>query len=333
MTSPIRRKLAWSHGDHVGDAEARTRAGPRARRGSRSRAARRRGPRRGRGGERSAAPTCTSTVGRVVAAADRPAAHARPRVRRHRRRDRRDVRHVAGRRLRLGREPRHLRHVLPLPHRPRAHVRADADPRRRPRRRLRRVRRRAGVGDLAERPREAAARDRDAAGAVRQRRLRDERRRISRGARSPSSAAARSGSSAIAIARASPAPPRASPPTARRSGSALAEHDGRGRDVNVDETADDVAAWFLRAERGHGIDVVFEMSGAVAGDRRRVPDRAQRRPRDPVRHPVAPGRDRRRRVADLQEPRRARRQRPRRSSRRGTGRAGCSRAASSTCGR
>ena len=38
----------------------------------------------------------------------------------------RNVRHVATRRLRLGREPRHLRRLLPLPHRPRAHVRADA---------------------------------------------------------------------------------------------------------------------------------------------------------------------------------------------------------------
>ena len=43
-----------------------------------------------------------------------------------------NVRHVAEGRLRLGREPRHLRHLLPLPHGSRAHVRAHADPRRRP---------------------------------------------------------------------------------------------------------------------------------------------------------------------------------------------------------
>ena len=54
-----------------------------------------------------------------------------------------------------------------------AHVRADADPRRRPRRRLRRLRRDSRLGRLAERPLEAPARDRLPAGAVRQRRLRD----------------------------------------------------------------------------------------------------------------------------------------------------------------
>ena len=79
------------------------------------------------------------------------------------------------RRLRLRREPHHLRRLLPVPDRPRAHVRAHAHPRRRPRRRVRPLRRRARVGDLAERPHEAAARDRHAPGAVRQRRLRDQR--------------------------------------------------------------------------------------------------------------------------------------------------------------
>ena len=44
----------------------------------------------------------------------------------------RNVRHVERRGLRVGREPRYVRHVLPLPDGPGAHVRADADPRRRP---------------------------------------------------------------------------------------------------------------------------------------------------------------------------------------------------------
>ena len=84
----------------------------------------------------------------------------------------RNVRHTSGR-FRFRREPCDLRDVLRVPHGAGAHVRADADPRRRPGRRLRRVRRRPGVCDLAQRPHEAPAGDRNAAGAVRERRLRD----------------------------------------------------------------------------------------------------------------------------------------------------------------
>src|SRR5207248_3313925 len=47
-----------------------------------------------------------------------------------------------------------------------------------------------------------------------------------------------------------------------------------------------------------------------ARDHRRLPHRAQRRSRAALRHPFPAGRDRRRRVADLQEPGRACRQRP-----------------------
>ena len=83
------------------------------------------------------------------------------------------VRDVERGRLRLGGEPRHVRRLLPLPNREGAHVRADADPRRRSRRRLRRLRRHAGLGRVAQRSLEAAARDRVPAGAVRERRLRD----------------------------------------------------------------------------------------------------------------------------------------------------------------
>ena len=209
-----------------------------------------------------------------------------------------------GRRLRLGREPHHLRRLLPVPHRPRAHVRAHADPRRRPRRRLRALRGRARVGDLAERPRRScrprSRRSRSRSATPSSRRA----SRISPAARSPCSAAARSGCSRSG----SPAPPAprsviAADRTPFRLG--LAEKMGASDVVNVDETPDTAAGSSSRTRarlRRRLRDV-----GLAARDRRRVPDRAQRRPRDPVRDPVAAGRDRRRRGADLQEPERARR--------------------------
>ena len=187
------------------------RAGAHARGGAGPRAGGRRGARRGRGGVHLRHRPAHPPLGRVGAAPDQAAADARPRVRRHRRRDRPRRTPRRRRRLRLRREPRHLRHVLPLPHRPGAHVRADADPRRRPRRRVRRLRGRARVRRLAERPREASARDRHPAGAVRQRRLRDRRRRTSPGARSPCSAAGRSGCSP------SRSPARSAPPASLAS--------------------------------------------------------------------------------------------------------------------
>ncbi len=216
------------------------------------------------------------------------------------------VRTRRGRRLRLGREPHHLRHVLPVPHRPRAHVRADAHPRRRPRRRVRALRRRAGVGDLAERPLEAAARDRDAPGAVRERRLRDQRagprRPLGRRARLRADRAlhdrdrARVGRRGRRGRR-----PDAVPARSRRE-------DGRERDAST-STRRPTRRLVPRARTRARLRRRLRDVGLAARDRRCVPDRAQRRPCDPVRDPVAAGRDRRRRVADLQEPERARAER------------------------
>ena len=49
-----------------------------------------------------------------------------------------------------------------------------------------------------------------------------------------------------------------------------------------------MAGWYADQTGGHGVDVVFEMSGSPCRDRRRVPDGAKRRPRDPVRDSLAP---------------------------------------------
>ena len=271
----------------------------RRRRGARSRSRRR----------ASAAPTCTSTAGTSGRAADPAAADARPRVRRHGRRDRPRRPPRRRRRLRLGREPRHLRRVLPVPHRPRAHVRADADPRRRPRRRVRALRRRAGVGDLAERPHEAAARDRDAAGAVRERRLRDQRSRTSPGRSVAVLGCGPVGLFTIAIARASGAAarvrlrPDAVPARPRRD-------DGRHDAVERRRGGGRRPAWFLEQNEGYGTrrrlrDVGLARAIADAFRIARNGGRVR-----PLRDPVAAGRDRRRRVADLQEPDRAGAERP-----------------------
>ena len=147
--------------------------GPHARRGSRTDTRAGRGARPDRGGVHLRHRSPHPALGPVVVRARLAAADAGARALRDGGRDRkRGARRRRGR-LRLRGEPRHLRRVLPLPHREGAHVRADADPRRRSRRRLRRLRRRSGVCRLAQRPLEAPARDRVPAGAVRQRRLRD----------------------------------------------------------------------------------------------------------------------------------------------------------------
>ena len=203
--------------DDARAAEAGVGAGPAPRRGAGARAGGRRGAGRGRDGQHLRYRPPHLRLGRVVAGPDRPAAHTRPRVRRHRGRNR-----VAGaerrrRRLRLRREPHHLRRVLPVPYRPRAHVRAHTDPRRRPRRRLRALRGRPRVGDLAQRPDEAAARDRHPPGAVRQRRLRHLGAGPRRAGRSRCWAAGRSGCSRSG-SRVPPARRRWRRRTARRSG-------------------------------------------------------------------------------------------------------------------
>ena len=146
------------------------------------------------------------------------AADARPRALRDGGRGRKERVERRGGRVRVGREPRHVRGLLPLPDRERAHVRADADPRRRPRRRLRRLRRRARVRRLdgttarSSRRRSPASRSRSGTPSSRP------RRRSSRGARSRSSGAARSACSR-SRSRGRSAPAGCSRPTTCRSGS------------------------------------------------------------------------------------------------------------------
>ena len=212
------------------------------------------------------------------------------------------------RRLRLRREPHHLRRVLPVPHRPRAHVRAHAHPRRRPRRSVRALRRRARVGDLAERPRRSCR--------PRSRRCRS-RSATRSSPPSEQDLAGRSvavlgcgpiGLFTIGIARASGAAsvvgrrPHAVP--ARPGG-----EDGRERDRQRRRDARR-RRLVPRAERGLGFDVVFEMSGSPSAiaDAFRIARNGGRVILFGI--PVATGRDRRRRGADLQEPERAGAERP-----------------------
>ena len=159
-------------GDDARHTEAGFRARARAGRAPRSHTASRRGPRPHRGGEHLRHRSPHPALGSVVVRARQPAADAGPRALRHRRRGGEGRARGVGGRLRVRGEPRHLRGVLPLPHREGAHVRAHADPRRRSRRGLRRLRRDPCFGHLAERPREAASAHRVPPGAVRQRRLR-----------------------------------------------------------------------------------------------------------------------------------------------------------------
>ena len=181
-----------------------------------------------------------------------------------------------------------------------AHVRADADPRRRSRRRVRRLRRGAGVRRLAQRPREASARDRVPAGAVRQRRLRDldagprgtrgRRPRLRAGRalhdRDREGVRRRAGSS---------------PPTTSRSGWSSRAQLGAD-DVVERRRGRRRARVVRRAQRGHRRRRRLRDVGRAEGDRGRVRDRAARRQRRPLRDPGAPGDDRHRRVAHLQEP-------------------------------
>jgi hypothetical protein len=164
----------WARrGDHARHPQARVRARAHARGGPRPRTGAGRGARPHRGGLHLRDRPAHPALGPVVVRARRSSAHARPRAVRDRRLCRQRRARRRGGRLRLGGEPRHLRRLLPLPDGQGAHVRGHADPRRRSRRRLRRLRRHARVRRLAQRSREAAARDCVPAGAVRQRRLRD----------------------------------------------------------------------------------------------------------------------------------------------------------------
>ena len=132
--------------------------------------------------------------------------------------------------------------------------------------------------------------------------------RTSPAARWPCSAAGRSACSP-SRSPARPAPPSSSRPTARRSGSALAETMGAHATVDVARRRRTPPV-VPRAQRGPRLRRRLRDVRLAARDRRRLPDRPQRRARAPVRHPVAAGRDRRRRVADLQEPGRSGRERP-----------------------
>ena len=219
------------------------------------------------------------------------------------------VRHVAAGRLRLGREPRHLRRVLPLPHRPGAHVRADAHPRRRPRRRLRASTspcpsRSSGRTTAAKLPPEIATLQEPFGNAV--------------FATGEQELAGRSvavlgcgpiGLFAIGIARASGAAVvLAADRTAFRLD--LAAPHGRERGRRRREPSRTRPAGSSSTTRASASTSSSRCPARRPRDRRRLPDRAQRRPGHPLRHPVAAGRDRRRRGDDLQEPRGPRAQRP-----------------------
>ena len=160
-------------GDDARHPQAGVRTRPRPRRGSGTDTRAGRGPRPDRGSVDLRHRSPHPALGSVVVGARQASADARSRAVRDGRRGReRRARRRRGR-LRLGREPRHLRRLLPLPHREGAHVRVDAHPRSRSRRRLRRVRGRARLGRVAERPLEASAGDRVPPGALRERGLRD----------------------------------------------------------------------------------------------------------------------------------------------------------------
>ena len=312
--APIARATADGHDsrrarDDAGPEEARAASRGSARRGARSRARR---PTRCSSRSRrraSAAPTSTSSAGTSgrSSGSTRRSRSGTSSPARSSRSARTSATSQVGR-LRLGGEPHHLRDVLPLPHRPGAHVRADADPRRRPRRR---VRARTSPcpeaviwqNDRAKLPPEIATLQEPFGNAV--------------FATSEQDLAGRSvavlgcgpiGLFTIGIARASGAAVvLASDRTPFRLG--LAEE--MGAHATVERRRDRRTRRLVpRAERGLRLRRRLRDVRLAARDRRRLPDRPQRRARDPLRHPVAARRDRRRRGADLQEPRRAGAQRP-----------------------
>ena len=177
-----------------------------------------------------------------------------------------------------------------------AHMCERTGPRGRPRRRVRALHGRAGVRDLEDESRQAAARDRDAAGAVRQRRLRDERAGPCPGGRWPCWVAGRSGSSRWPSRRR-----RVLLPSSRRTLHPFRL--GLARTMGADVVVDASQPIDLQ-----GVDVVFEMSGApqaitdairIARNGGRVSSSASRRAR--LRWTSR---------RDLQEPHRAGRLRP-----------------------
>src|SRR5581483_8276016 len=169
-----------------------------------------------------------------------------------------------------------------------------------------RVRRRAGIGRLAERPDEAAAGDRDAAGAVRERRLRAPprrpRRQERRGARLRAGRPVQHRDRARLRRRPRPRLRHAPLPPRPRAADGRAR---RPRRLPRGRRRGGVR----RGERGRARRRRLRDVRRAGGDRGLLPDRAQRRPRHPLRDPRAPGRDRRRGGAHLQESRRLRRER------------------------
>ena len=102
---------------------------------------------------------------------------------------------LRARRRGLHREPHHLQHLLPVPHRRQPRLRHRPHHRHQRGRLLRRVREAAGPGPLAHRRRQDPARGGGAPGAVRKRRARLHQGEPARASRWPSSAAAPSASS------------------------------------------------------------------------------------------------------------------------------------------
>ena len=164
----------------------------------------------------------------------------------------------------------------------RAHVRAHADPRRRSRRRLRRAtsrcRRRSSGRTTARsfRPRSRPCRSRSATPSSRPvtqdlagRRGRGPRLRAGRPLQRSRSRARR-------------APAACSPRTARRSGSTSRGRWAPTRSIDVDD-ASDIVAGFAEQNEGAASRRRLRDVRRRRGDRRLVPHRAQRRPRDPLR--------------------------------------------------
>ena len=209
----------------------------------------RRGAGAGRGGERLRHRPAHPSLGRVGGGPRHAAADARARALRHRRRAGARRHRRRGGRLRVGGEPRHVRTLLPLPDRARAHVREHADPRRRPGRRVR--------ATTSRSPRRWSGSTTARSSRRRSRRLQEPFGNAVF-ATSTQELAGRTvavlgcgpvGLFTVAIARAFGARASAREPTTSPSGSTSREQIGADAVANVDEIGD-TAGWFHERNEG-----------------------------------------------------------------------------------